>query len=139
MSTLIALLALVIYFGFYFLYGRTIRDKVLKSQEAPQAPSKRLSDGVDYVPTSKYVLFGHHFASIAGAGPITGPAMAVAWGWLPGLLWIWLGNIFIGSIHDYLSLTASVRYDGRSMQFVAQDLIGKKAGKAFSWFILFLC
>lgn len=139
MSTIVALIALAIYLTFYFVYGRVIRDKLLKSKEAPEAPSKRLSDGVDYVPTSKYVLFGHHFASIAGAGPITGPAMAVAWGWLPGLLWIWLGNIFIGSIHDYLSLTASVRYDGRSMQFVAQDMIGKKAGKAFSWFILFLC
>jgi len=85
------------------------------------------------------VLFGHHFASIAGAGPITGPAMAVAWGWLPGLLWIWFGNIFLGAIHDYLALAASVRYDGRSVQFVAQDMIGKKAGKTFSWFILFLC
>jgi carbon starvation protein len=65
--------------------------------------------------------------------------MAVAWGWLPGLLWIWFGNVFLGAIHDYLALAASVRYDGRSMQFVAQDLIGKKAGKTFAWFILFLC
>jgi carbon starvation protein len=139
MTTLIALVALAIYLAFYFIYGRVIRDKLLKSKEAPEAPSKRLSDGVDYVPTSKYVLFGHHFASIAGAGPITGPAMAVAWGWLPGLLWIWLGNIFLGAIHDYLALAASVRYDGRSVQFVAQDLIGKKAGKTFGWFTLFLC
>lgn len=139
MTTLIALIALVIYLVFYFTYGRVLRDKLLKSKEAPEAPSKRLSDGVDYVPTSKYVLFGHHFASIAGAGPITGPAMAVAWGWLPGLLWIWFGNIFLGAIHDYLALTASVRYDGRSVQFVAQDLIGKKAGKTFGWFTLFLC
>lgn len=139
MTTFIAVAALVIYLAFYFTYGRKIRDNLLKSAAAPEAPSKRLEDGVDYVPTSKYVLFGHHFASIAGAGPITGPAMAVAWGWLPGLLWIWFGNIFLGAIHDYLSLAASVRYDGRSMQFVAQDLIGKKAGKTFSWFILFLC
>lgn len=139
MTTLIALLALAIYLVFYFTYGRVLRDKLLKSKEAPEAPSKRLSDGVDYVPTSKYVLFGHHFASIAGAGPITGPAMAVAWGWLPGLLWIWFGNIFLGAIHDYLALTASVRYDGRSVQFVAQDLIGKKAGKTFGWFTLCLC
>jgi len=138
MSTFIALAAVAIYLVFYFVYGRKIRDNVLKSDKAADAPSKRLSDGVDYIPTSKYVLFGHHFASIAGAGPITGPAMAVAWGWLPGLLWIWFGNIFLGAIHDYLSLVASVRYDGRSMQFVAQDVIGKKAGKTFSWFILFL-
>ncbi|AEJ19793.1 carbon starvation protein A [Gracilinema caldarium] len=139
MSALIAIIALVIYFVFYFVYGRTIQTKLLKSQEAPDAPSKRLQDGVDYVPTNKFVLFGHHFASIAGAGPITGPAMAIAWGWLPGLLWIWFGNIFIGAIHDYLSLAASVRYDGRSVQFVAQDMVGKKAGKSFGWFVLFLC
>ncbi|TFG85258.1 MAG: carbon starvation protein A [Spirochaetales bacterium] len=139
MSTLIAVAAIALYFVFYFTFGKTIRDKLLKSGAAPAAPSERLKDGVDYIPTNKYVLFGHHFASIAGAGPITGPAMAVAWGWLPGLLWIWFGNIFLGAIHDYLALAASVRYDGRSVQFVAQDLIGKKAGKTFSWFILFLC
>lgn len=139
MTTFIAVFALGLYLVFYFVYGRNLRDKLLKSKEAPEAPSKRLSDGVDYVPTSKYVLFGHHFASIAGAGPITGPAMAVAWGWLPGLLWIWFGNIFLGAIHDYLALTASVRYDGRSVQFVAQDLMGKRAGTTFGWFILFLC
>lgn len=139
MSTMIALFALVLYLVFYFTFGKTLRDKLLKSDKAPKAPSERLSDGVDYIPTSKYVLFGHHFASIAGAGPITGPAIAVAWGWLPGLIWIWFGNVFLGAIHDYLSLAASVRYDGRSMQFVAQDLIGKKAGKTFGWFIMFLC
>lgn len=139
MSALIAVLAVVLYVVFYFTYGKKIQYKLVKSHEAQDAPSKRLSDGVDYVPTSKYVLFGHHFASIAGAGPIVGPAMAVAWGWLPGLLWVWFGNIFIGAIHDYLSLTASVRYDGRSVQFVAQDLVGKSAGKSFGWFILFLC
>ena len=139
MTTLIVLFAIALYLVFYFTLGKTIRDKILQSGKAAAAPSTRLSDGVDYVPTSKYVLFGHHFASIAGAGPITGPAMAVAWGWLPGLLWIWFGNVFLGAIHDYLALAASVRYDGRSMQFVAQDLIGKKAGKTFGWFILFLC
>lgn len=139
MTTFIALFAIALYLVFYFVYGRVLRDKLLKSKDAPEAPSKRLSDGVDYVPTSKYVLFGHHFASIAGAGPITGPAMAVAWGWLPGLLWIWFGNIFLGAIHDYLALAASVRYDGRSVQFVAQDMIGKKAGRTFGWFVLFLC
>jgi carbon starvation protein len=130
---------LVLYLVFYFTYGKSLQKNLIKSHEAPDAPSKRLSDGVDYVPTSKYVLFGHHFASIAGAGPIVGPALAIGWGWLPCLAWIWLGNIFIGAIHDYLALVASVRYDGRSVQYVAQDLIGKKAGKTFGWFIMFLC
>jgi carbon starvation protein len=135
----VLLAALVLYLVFYFSYGKSLERNLLKTQNAPEAPSKRLSDGVDYVPASKYVLFGHHFASIAGAGPIVGPALAIGWGWLPCLAWIWLGNIFIGAIHDYLSLTSSVRYDGRSVQYVAQDLIGKKAGKTFGWFILFLC
>ena len=139
MTTTIVLFALALYLGAYFTFGRRLRDRLLKSHEAPAAPSERLSDGVDYVPTSRYVLFGHHFASIAGAGPITGPAMAVAWGWLPGLLWIWFGNVLLGAIHDYLALAASVRYDGRSVQFVAQDVLGKKAGRTFSWFLLFLC
>ncbi len=139
MTTTIVLFALALYLGAYFTFGKRLRDRLLKSHEAPAAPSERLSDGVDYVPTSKYVLFGHHFASIAGAGPITGPAMAVAWGWLPGLLWIWFGNVLLGAIHDYLALAASVRYDGRSVQFVAQDVLGKKAGRTFSWFLLFLC
>jgi carbon starvation protein len=139
MSATVAIVAVVLYFVFYFTYGRSLQRNLLKSHQAPEAPSKRLSDGVDYVPTSKYVLFGHHFASIAGAGPIVGPALAIGWGWLPCLAWIWLGNIFIGAIHDYLALTSSVRYDGRSVQYVAQDLIGKKAGKSFGWFILFLC
>jgi carbon starvation protein len=139
MSATILLVSLVLYLVFYFTYGKSLQKNLLKSHEAPDAPSKRLSDGVDYVPTSKYVLFGHHFASIAGAGPIVGPALAIGWGWLPCLAWIWLGNIFIGAIHDYLALVASVRYDGRSVQYVAQDLIGKKAGKTFGWFIMFLC
>ena len=139
MSATILLVSLVLYLVFYFTYGKSLQKNLLKSHEAPDAPSKRLSDGVDYVPTSKYVLFGHHFASIAGAGPIVGPALAIGWGWLPCLAWIWLGNIFIGAIHDYLALIASVRYDGRSVQYVAQDLIGKKAGKTFGWFIMFLC
>jgi len=139
MSATILLASLVLYLVFYFTYGKSLQKNLIKSHEAPDAPSKRLSDGVDYVPTSKYVLFGHHFASIAGAGPIVGPALAIGWGWLPCLAWIWLGNIFIGAIHDYLALVASVRYDGRSVQYVAQDLIGKKAGKTFGWFIMFLC
>lgn len=136
MGTLIVIIGFALYFVLYFTYGKYFRDKIFKSHEAPQTPAKRLSDKLDYMAANKHVLFGHHFAAIAGAGPIVGPALATAWGWLPALLWIWLGNVFIGAIHDYLALTASVRYDGRSVQFVAQDVIGKGAGKAFGIFIL---
>jgi carbon starvation protein len=111
---------------------------VLKASDATEAPAKRIYDGVDFIPARKEVLFGHHFASIAGAAPIIGPALAICWGWVPGLLWVWFGNIFIGAVQDYLALMASVRYDGRSIQFVASDLIGKKTGQGFYWLVFFL-
>ncbi len=138
MSSIILLAALAVYIVFYFTYGRFLQNKLFRSHEQGDAPSVRLNDGVDFVPTHRFVLFGHHFASIAGAGPIVGPAMAIAWGWLPGLLWIWIGNVLLGAIHDYFSLVASVRYDGKSIQYVAQDVISKGTGKTFAWFILFL-
>ena len=138
MSTLIVALGLALYLVFYFTYGRFLDRTVLGASESAEVPSKRLYDGIDYVPADKFVLFGHHFASIAGAGPIVGPAMAMAWGWLPGILWVWFGNVFMGAVHDYMSLMASVRYDGKSVQFVARDVLGKRTGTAFSLFVLFL-
>jgi carbon starvation protein len=100
-------------------------------------PAQTLYDGVDFVPAKRPVLFGHHFASIAGAAPIIGPVVAMAWGWLPALLWVWFGNIFIGAVHDYLALMASVRYDGKSIQFVASDLISRRTGTVFYWLVFF--
>jgi len=138
MSTLIVVLGLAIYIISYYTYGRFLDRRVMCASAEAEVPSKRLYDGVDYVPANKFVLFGHHFASIAGAGPIVGPAMAMAWGWLPGVLWVWFGNVFMGAVHDYLSLMASVRYDGKSVQFVARDVLGRRSGTAFSVFVLFL-
>ena len=138
MSTLIVVLGLAIYIVSYYTYGRFLDRRVMCASAEAEVPSKRLYDGVDYVPANKFVLFGHHFASIAGAGPIVGPAMAMAWGWLPGILWVWFGNVFMGAVHDYLSLMASVRYDGKSVQFVARDVLGRRSGVAFSVFVLFL-
>ncbi|MCX7981367.1 MAG: carbon starvation protein A [Syntrophales bacterium] len=137
-STLIIVGGFLIYIILYFTYGKKIERDVVRASDDLQTPSQRLYDGVDYVPAHKAVLFGHHFASIAGAGPLVGPAMAMCWGWLPGLLWVWLGNIFIGSIHDYLALMASVRYDGKSVQFVASDLISKRTGRSFYYLVFFL-
>lgn len=138
MSTAILVFALIFYFLFYRFFGGFLQKKIFRSHEQGDAPSVRLNDGVDFMPTNRYVLFGHHFASIAGAGPIVGPAMAIAWGWLPGILWIWIGNVLMGAVHDYFALVSSVRYDGRSIQYVAQDVMSKSAGKSFGWFILFL-
>jgi len=88
----------LIYITVYFTYGKYLRDRMVKISDV-DVPSKRLYDGVDFIPANKYVLFGHHFASIAGAAPIVGSAIAIAWGWLPAILWIWFGNIIIGAVH----------------------------------------
>ncbi len=137
-TTVVIIVGFLIYMGLYFTYGKKIERDVVRASDEIDAPSKRLYDGIDYVPAHRAVLFGHHFSSIAGAGPLVGPAMAMCWGWLPGLLWVWFGNVLIGSVHDYLALMASVRYDGKSVQFVATDLISKRTGTAFYWIVFFL-
>jgi carbon starvation protein len=135
-STILVLIGLAIYLIMYFAYGKNLQNNIVKADKQAAPPSKRLSDGVDFVPTNKWVLFGHHFASIAGAGPIVGPTIAMAWGWIPALIWIWVGNIFIGAVHDYLALMASVRHDGKSIQWVAGKLMKKRTGYVFEWFVL---
>jgi len=131
------MIGLSLYFIIYRLYGRHLQKNIVRAGER-ETPAHRLYDGVDFIPANKYVLFGHHFASIAGAAPIVGPAIAMAWGWLPGLLWVWVGNIFIGAVHDYLSLMSSVRYDGHSVQWIAGRLIKKRTGYLFALFIFFV-
>jgi len=135
MTALIALIGLAFYVFFYFVYGKGIEKEVVKADPNRPTPAVRLRDNVDYVPAKPWVLYGHHFASIAGAGPITGPAIAMAWGWLPSLLWVWLGNLFIGSVHDYLALMASVRYDGKSIQWVAGKLMKPRTKYTFEFFV----
>ena len=136
-STVLIIIGLGVYLIFYHLYGKYLQKSVVGVSNR-ETPAKRLYDGVDYVPANKYVLFGHHFASIAGAAPIVGPVIALAWGWLPALLWIWFGNVFIGAVHDYLSLMSSVRYDGHSIQWVAGRVIKKRTSYIFAWFIFFV-
>ena len=136
-SAVVILIAAAIYLGMYFTYGKGLQNKVVRADPNRPTPAHRLYDGVDYVPAHPLVLYGHHFASIAGAGPIVGPAIAMAWGWLPGLLWVWFGNVFIGAVHDYLALMSSVRYDGKSVQWIAGKLMSKKTGISFEFYILF--
>jgi carbon starvation protein len=137
MTALIVLIGGAIYLGFYFTYGRKLQSEVVRADKDRATPAVRLRDNVDYMPGQKLVVFGHHFASIAGAGPIVGPAIAMAWGWLPGLLWVWFGNVFIGGVHDYLSLMASVRYDGKSIQWVAGKLMHPRTKYIFELFVFF--
>lgn len=135
-STIIITLGIGVYLIFYNLYGRYLKRQVGVGEK--NTPAVRLYDGIDFVPANRYVLFGHHFSSIAGAAPIVGPAIALAWGWLPALLWIWFGNVFIGAVHDYLSLMGSVRHDGHSIQWIAGKLIKKRTRYVFSIFVFFV-
>jgi len=140
-STLVILIAVAIYIAMYYIHGKGLERKVVRADPSRKTPAHKYYDGVDYVPAHPAVLYGHHFASIAGAGPIVGPAVAMAWGWLPGLLWVWFGNIFIGAVHDYLALMSSVRHDGKSIQWLASNLMTKRTGYTFEiyvWFALLL-
>ncbi len=97
-----------------------------------------MPDGIDYVPANRFVLFGHHYASIAGLAPMLGPAIAVIWGWLPALLWVVLGSLFIGAVHDFSALVISMRNQGVSVGKVAEEIIGKRAKILFHLLIFFL-
>ncbi|MBN1403437.1 MAG: carbon starvation protein A [Opitutales bacterium] len=124
---LIAVVAALAYILAYRTYGRWLGAKLFQLSASRVCPSVYKSDGRDFVPTSREVLFGHHFASIAGTGPIVGPAIAVLWGWVPALLWIVFGSIFIGAVHDMGALVISIRNDGRTVGDIAGRLINKRA------------
>ncbi len=137
-TTMVIGLGLIVYAVLYLTYGRKLEKEVVKADESRDTPAKKFYDGVDFVPADRPVLFGHHFASIAGAAPIVGPVLAMAWGWLLGLAWIWFGNVFLGAVHDYLSLMASIRYDGRSIQWISGKLMSRRTSLLFQVFIYFV-
>ena len=121
----------------YILYGRFL-EKELEIDDAKQTPSHTLYDNMDYVPTATPILFGHHFSSIAGAGPIVGPVIAgLAFGWAPALLWILIGSVFIGGVHDFTALVASIRHRGRSVGQLCKELLNPFAYYLFLIFIWF--
>ncbi len=136
-TAIIIVIGLILYAVFYMTHGKYLEKKVVRVDPNRQTPAQKLYDGVDYVPANKYVLYGHHFASIAGAGPIVGPAIAMAWGWLPTLLWVWFGNVFVGVVHDYLALMSSVRYDGHTIAWISGKLMSRRAFYAFNTYIWF--
>ncbi len=121
----------------YNTYGRFLATRIFKLNPDAPVPSRELTDGVDYVPSRKGVIFGHHFTSIAGTGPIVGPAIGIIWGWLPALLWVLLGSIFIGAVHDFGSLVVSLRNEGKSVSEIAARYINSRVRFIF-FFIVFL-
>ena len=129
---------IVAYVLAYRFYARYLGARIFRLDPTRSTPAHEMEDGVDYVPCRRVVLFGHHYASIAGLAPMLGPAIAVIWGWLPGMLWVVLGTLFIGAVHDFGALVVSMRHRGLSIGKVAEDLIGKRAKSIFLLIILFL-
>ncbi len=138
MSTLA--LILVTFFGYivvYRSYGRFLGRRIFGLDPANIAPSRRFEDGVDFVPTHRGVIFGHHFASIAGTGPIVGPAIGVIWGWLPALLWVFVGAAMMGGVHDLGALVVSMRNQGKTLTEVTSRYINRRVRLIF-FLIMFL-
>ncbi|MGP4077680.1 carbon starvation CstA family protein [Halobacillus sp. K22] len=122
----------------YRYYSKFIAEKIYKLDPNYVTPAHQYKDGVDFVPTNKFVLWGHHFTSVAGAAPIVGPAIAVYWGWLPAVLWVLLGTVFAAGVHDFGTLVLSVRNKGQSVGTLASKLIGQRAKVLFLFIILLL-
>lgn len=122
----------------YRLYGTFMAAKVLKIKDDRETPAHKLADGKDYVPTNKWVSFGHHFAAIAAAGPLVGPVLAAQFGYLPGLLWLLIGAVIGGAVHDMVVLFASMRQDGQSLSEVAKKELGPVAGFCAGLAMLFI-
>ena len=125
------------YVLFYKLYGHFIGKKIFGLSDERIAPSVKMEDGVDYVPTRKEIIFGHHFTSIAGTGPIVGPAIAIIWGWIPAVIWVFLGSAIIGAVHDFSALIISMRNEGKSISEITAKYINRRT-RIFFFLIVFL-
>src|SRR6185295_1177973 len=122
----------------YRLYGAFLAARVAMLDDRRPTPAHRLRDGCDYHPTNKWVLFGHHFAAIAGPGPLIGPVLAAQWGFAPGFVWIVIGACLAGAVHDFVILWASVREDGLTLPKIASRTIGPLSGITTSIATLFI-
>ncbi len=125
-TLLIAIAAGLGFIVAYHTYGRWLGHRIFALSAQAVCPSQRLNDGTDYVPTKKAIIFGHHFTSIAGTGPIVGPAIAVMWGWLPALIWVVLGSVFIGAVHDLGAMVVSMRHNGQTIGDVAGRVLNRR-------------
>ena len=136
-SVLATALLILVFLGYilmYRLYGRFLAKRIFSVSGDNITPAVELQDGVDFVPTKKQVIFGHHFTSIAGTGPIVGPAIAIIWGWLPAILWVFLGSVVMGAVHDFGSLVISLRNQGKSISDYTSKYVNKRT--RFLFFIV---
>lgn len=135
---LMMVISIIVLVGAYLLYGRYLQNKWGIDPNA-KTPAYEMEDGVDYVPADTNVVFGHQFASIAGAGPINGPIQAAVFGWLPVLLWILVGGVFFGAVQDFAAMYASVKNKGRTIGYIIEEYIGKLGKKLFLLFCWLFC
>jgi len=138
MPPVLAVLAcFAVYFVGYVFYSRFLATKIFALRADHPTPAHAMEDGIDYVPTHKMVLFGHHYASITGLSPMLGPAIAVIWGWLPAMIWVVFGAILVGCVHDFGALVVSTRARGMSIGAIAESLMGKRAKSLMHAIIFF--
>jgi carbon starvation protein len=137
-SLWLVITALAAFLVAYRFYGAFLAAKVAVLDDRNITPAHRLRDGVDYHPTKRIVLFGHHFAAIAGPGPLIGPVLASQWGYFPGFAWIVVGACLAGGVHDFVVLVASVRQDGLTLPKIARNTIGPIAGMTTAVATLFI-
>jgi len=121
----------------WFVYSKFIASKIYQLDPDFVTPAHEFEDGVDFVPTNRYVLWGHHFTSVSGAAPIVGPSIAVYWGWVPAVLWVTIGTVFFAGIHDFGAIWASSRNKGKSIGALSEDVIGKRT-RALFMIVIFL-
>ncbi|MEN8228529.1 MAG: carbon starvation protein A [Bacteroidota bacterium] len=137
-SLILVILAIVGYLLAYRFYGRYLGRKILQLSSSRVMPSHELKDGVDFVPTKPHIIFGHHFTTIAGLGPIVGPAIGIIWGWLPAFLWVFLGSIFMGAVHDFSTLVVSARNRGKSIGELTGNIISPSTRYALQFIMQLL-
>jgi len=133
------LLMVVVFVGYilaYKVYGKFLGQKIFNLSEKAKTPAVEMEDGTDYVPTKKGIIFGHHFTSIAGTGPIVGPAIGVIWGWLPAVIWVLVGTIVMGAVHDFGALVISLRNQGKSISDITGNYVNKRTRTIFFVIVL---
>lgn len=137
-ATLLAILGLTLLFLGYRFYSRFIAERIYQLDPQFQTPAHTMRDDVDYVPTHRIILWGHHFTAVAGLAPIVGPAIAVIWGWLPAFIWVTVGTIFFAGVHDFGAIWVSVRNKGQSIGALTGDIVGPRARTLFMIVIFLL-
>ena len=138
-SVVLVFIGFAVFFMGYKYYSLYLGNNIYNiNDDQTVLPSSSFEDGIDYIPTKKHILFGHHFTSIAGAAPIIGPCVAAYWGWLPALLWILIGTVFMGAAHDFGALVTSVKEKGRSIADIASSTISDRARIMFLIFVILL-